>query len=131
MGKQPVRMKAVVYALSPFQQKIMSGLWNDLSGKIHHKISENWISAALLITPVVGSYTYKLERHNSATHYFTLLKLFLGHVNQIFDHPSRVRTAVQGEGEVVSQMPQIPPSSMDPLFLQSSRVGRRSLKPSI
>lgn len=60
MGKQPVRMKAVIYALSPFQQKIMTGLWNDLTGKIHHKISENWISAALLITPVVGTYTYFL-----------------------------------------------------------------------
>ncbi|XP_022131282.1 cytochrome b-c1 complex subunit 8-like [Momordica charantia] len=58
MGKQPVRMKAVVYALSPFQQKIMTGLWNDLTGKIHHKISENWISAVLLVTPVVGTYTY-------------------------------------------------------------------------
>ncbi|TXG49940.1 hypothetical protein EZV62_025815 [Acer yangbiense] len=56
MGKQPVRMKAVVYALSPFQQKIMPGLWKDLPGKIHHKVSENWISATLLITPLVGVY---------------------------------------------------------------------------
>ncbi|KAH7548225.1 hypothetical protein JRO89_XS14G0085400 [Xanthoceras sorbifolium] len=58
MGKQPVRMKAVVYALSPFQQKIMPGLWKDLPGKIHHKVSENWISATLLLTPLVGVYTY-------------------------------------------------------------------------
>ncbi|KAI4302466.1 hypothetical protein MLD38_038206 [Melastoma candidum] len=58
MGKQPVRLKAVVYSLSPFQQKTMSGLWNDLPGKIHHKISENWISATLLLTPLVGVYSY-------------------------------------------------------------------------
>lgn len=61
MGKQPVRMKAVVYALSPFQQKIMPGLWKDLPSKIHHKISENWISAALLLGPLVGTYTYALS----------------------------------------------------------------------
>ncbi|CAK9134878.1 unnamed protein product [Ilex paraguariensis] len=58
MGKQPVRMKAVVYALSPFQQKVMPGLWKDLVGKINHKVSENWLSATLLLTPVIGTYTY-------------------------------------------------------------------------
>ncbi|XP_010278946.1 PREDICTED: cytochrome b-c1 complex subunit 8 [Nelumbo nucifera] len=58
MGKTPVRMKAVVYALSPFQQKVMSGLWKDLPSKIHHKVSENWVNAALLLTPLVGTYTY-------------------------------------------------------------------------
>ncbi|GFZ01780.1 Cytochrome b-c1 complex, subunit 8 protein [Actinidia rufa] len=57
MGKTPVRMKAVVYALSPFQQKVMPGLWKDLPGKIHHKVSENWISATLLLAPLVGTYT--------------------------------------------------------------------------
>ena len=58
MGKMPVRMKAVVYALSPFQQQVMPGLWKDITTKIHHKVSENWISATLLITPVVGTYQY-------------------------------------------------------------------------
>ncbi|GAU46644.1 hypothetical protein TSUD_246710 [Trifolium subterraneum] len=57
MGKNIVPVKSVVYALSPFQQKIMSGLWKDLPTKIHHKVSENWISALLLITPVVGTYS--------------------------------------------------------------------------
>lgn len=57
MGKTPVRMKAVVYSLSPFQQKVMSGLWKDLPHKIHQKVSENWISAALLLTPIIGTYT--------------------------------------------------------------------------
>ncbi|EPS57976.1 hypothetical protein M569_16841 [Genlisea aurea] len=58
MGKQPVRMKAVIYALSPFQQKVMPGLWRDLPGKISHKVSENWLSATLLLTPLVGTYSY-------------------------------------------------------------------------
>ncbi|KAK1288599.1 hypothetical protein QJS10_CPB19g00469 [Acorus calamus] len=58
MGKNPVRMKAVVYTLSPFQQKVMSGLWKDIPGKIHQKVSENWISATLLLGPLVGTYTY-------------------------------------------------------------------------
>ncbi|GMP48839.1 hypothetical protein CsSME_00016054 [Camellia sinensis var. sinensis] len=58
MGKTPARMKAVVYALSPFQQKVMPGLWKDLPSKIHHKVSENWISATLLLTPLVATYTY-------------------------------------------------------------------------
>jgi hypothetical protein len=41
MGKTPVRMKAVVYALSPFQQKVMPGLWKDITTKIHHKVTDN------------------------------------------------------------------------------------------
>uniref|UniRef100_M8APG2 Cytochrome b-c1 complex subunit 8 n=1 Tax=Aegilops tauschii TaxID=37682 RepID=M8APG2_AEGTA len=53
MGKMPVRLKAGVYALSPFQQQVMPGLWKDITTKIHHKVSENWISATLLITPRV------------------------------------------------------------------------------
>ncbi|KAK9941020.1 hypothetical protein M0R45_017649 [Rubus argutus] len=58
MGKVPVRMKAVVYALSPFQQKVIPGLWKDLPSKIHHKISENWLSATFLLGPLVGTYSY-------------------------------------------------------------------------
>ncbi|KAK9186823.1 hypothetical protein WN944_018212 [Citrus x changshan-huyou] len=61
MGKQPVRMKAVVYALSPFQQKIMPGLWKDLTGKIHHKVSDNWISTILLLGPLVGTYALRKD----------------------------------------------------------------------
>ncbi|KAM0899751.1 hypothetical protein ACQ4PT_021100 [Festuca glaucescens] len=60
MGKVPVRMKAVVYALSPFQQQVMPGLWKDITTKIHHKVSENWISATLLLTPVIGTYQYAM-----------------------------------------------------------------------
>ncbi|RVW25948.1 Cytochrome b-c1 complex subunit 8 [Vitis vinifera] len=58
MGKTPVRMKAVVYSLSPFQQQIMPGLWKDLTTKIHHKVTENWISATLLLAPLIGTYSY-------------------------------------------------------------------------
>ncbi|KAJ7964342.1 Cytochrome b-c1 complex, subunit 8 protein [Quillaja saponaria] len=58
MGKQPVKLKAVVYALSPFQQKVMTGLWKDLPSKIHHKVADNWISTSLLLGPLVGVYTY-------------------------------------------------------------------------
>lgn len=57
MGKQPVRMKAVVYALSPFQQKVMPGLLKDFPGKIAHKISDNWLNATLLLAPLVGTYS--------------------------------------------------------------------------
>ncbi|KAF3454780.1 hypothetical protein FNV43_RR05228 [Rhamnella rubrinervis] len=62
MGKQPVRMKAVIYALSPLHQKVMPGLWNDLPSKIHHKISENWLSTILLLGPLFGTCTY-VQRH--------------------------------------------------------------------
>ena len=56
MGKTPVQMKTVVYVLSPFQQKMMWGLWKDITTKIHYKVSENWISSTLLLTPVIGTY---------------------------------------------------------------------------
>ncbi|WRX12634.1 Cytochrome b-c1 complex subunit 8 [Theobroma cacao] len=58
MGKHPAKMRAVIYTLSPFQQKILSGLWKDLPSKITHKVTENWISATLLLGPLVGTYTY-------------------------------------------------------------------------
>ncbi|CAN1312585.1 Cytochrome b-c1 complex subunit 8-1, mitochondrial, partial [Linum perenne] len=61
MGKQPVRMRAVIYALSPFQQKTVGGLFKDLPSKLQHKVSENWLSATLLLTPIVGVYTVCAE----------------------------------------------------------------------
>ncbi|KAF3776155.1 Cytochrome b-c1 complex subunit 8 [Nymphaea thermarum] len=59
MGKTPVRMKAMIYALSPFQHKVMSSLWMDIPHKIE-KVSENWISATHLLTPFVGTYSYNV-----------------------------------------------------------------------
>ncbi|KAK6943338.1 Cytochrome b-c1 complex subunit 8, plants [Dillenia turbinata] len=68
MGKTPVRMKAVVYGLSPFQQKVMSGLWKDIPGKISHKVSENWLSALLLLGPVVGTYAQNYKEKEKLAH---------------------------------------------------------------
>ncbi|KAJ0809498.1 putative cytochrome b-c1 complex subunit 8 [Helianthus annuus] len=61
MGKIPVKIKSVVYGLSPFQQKIMPGLWNEFTHKITHKVTENWLNAVLLVGPVVGVYSYVFD----------------------------------------------------------------------
>ncbi|KAL8254899.1 hypothetical protein R6Q59_033120 [Mikania micrantha] len=58
MGKVPVKIKAVTYALSPFQQKVMPGLWKELTNKVTHKVTENWINAILLVGPLVGVHMY-------------------------------------------------------------------------
>lgn len=36
MGKVPIRLKEVVYTLSPFEQSVMNGLWKDLPHKAAH-----------------------------------------------------------------------------------------------
>ena len=40
MGKVPVRLKEVVYTLSPFEQSVMSGLWKDMPHKTAHYMSK-------------------------------------------------------------------------------------------
>lgn len=40
MGKVPVRLKEVVYTLSPFQQSVMNGLWKDMGHKTAHYVSK-------------------------------------------------------------------------------------------
>ena len=40
MGKVPVRLREVVYTLSPFETTVLNGLWKDLPQKAHRKISE-------------------------------------------------------------------------------------------
>ena len=40
MGKVPVRLREVVYTLSPFQQTVMGGLWKDAPAKLARKFSE-------------------------------------------------------------------------------------------
>lgn len=57
MGKIPVNIKAVVYGLSPSQQKVMPGLWKDFTHKVTHKVTENWLNTALLVGPVAGVYS--------------------------------------------------------------------------
>ncbi|XP_057970196.1 cytochrome b-c1 complex subunit 8-like [Malania oleifera] len=72
MGKIPVKVKAVVYTLSPFQQKVMAGLWKDLPNKVTHKVTDNWINATLLLGPLVGTYAYVqhyLEKEKLAHRY--------------------------------------------------------------
>ena len=40
MGKVPVRLRELVYTLSPFQQTVMGGLWKDAPAKLARKFSE-------------------------------------------------------------------------------------------
>jgi hypothetical protein len=54
----PIPLKAVIYSLSPFEQKIMSGLWKDLPHKVEKKISDNWLNAVFFLTPLIGTYSY-------------------------------------------------------------------------
>ncbi len=38
MGKVPIRLKEVVYTISPFETTVMSGLFKDVPGKLAEKI---------------------------------------------------------------------------------------------
>lgn len=40
MGKVPIRLKEVVYTLSPFEQNVMSGLWKDMPHKTSHYMTK-------------------------------------------------------------------------------------------
>lgn len=40
MGKVPIRLKEVVYTLSPFEQNVMGGLWKDLPHKANHYLAK-------------------------------------------------------------------------------------------
>lgn len=41
MGKTPpLRLREVVYTLSPFETTVMSGLFKDIPAKLHKKVSE-------------------------------------------------------------------------------------------
>jgi len=58
-GKQAVRIKQVVYTLSPFQQSVMSGLFKDIPSKLSKKISENWFDVLPFgVLPVVATLWY-------------------------------------------------------------------------
>ncbi|KAH7288367.1 hypothetical protein KP509_31G023800 [Ceratopteris richardii] len=58
MGKVPVRLKEVVYTLSPNHLNVMSGLWKDIPGKMREKFQSSWQNALYLITPGVAVYWY-------------------------------------------------------------------------
>nr|CAJ38393.1 ubiquinol-cytochrome c reductase [Plantago major] len=70
MGKQHIPLKAVTYALSPYNQKVMPGLWKDLPGKIAHKFSDHWLGAVCIFGPVFGTmqfaewYTEREKMHH-------------------------------------------------------------------
>lgn len=40
MGKVPIRLREVVYTLSPFEQTVMNGVFKDVPAKLHRKFSE-------------------------------------------------------------------------------------------
>lgn len=40
MGKVPVRLKEVVYTISPFETTVMSGLFKNLPQKVHEKFKQ-------------------------------------------------------------------------------------------
>ncbi|CAL5222206.1 g4537 [Coccomyxa viridis] len=47
MGKVPIRLKEVVYTISPFETTVMSGLFKDVPGKLAEKIKHNWVDIGL------------------------------------------------------------------------------------
>ncbi|BAH93358.1 Os06g0177000 [Oryza sativa Japonica Group] len=101
MGKTPVRMKAVVYALSPFQQKVMPGLWKDITTKIHHKVSENWISATLLLAPIVGTYDNTVSLTLMT---ISFLDSITNNITWSILMAMQVRNVLQGAGEAIPQI---------------------------
>ena len=40
MGKVPIRLKEVVYMVSPFEVTILNGLFKDFGKKVHKNVSE-------------------------------------------------------------------------------------------
>lgn len=60
MGKVPVRLREVTYTLSPFQQKVMSGLFKDAGYHISKKIRESLVDWSFCAVPVVGTVWYVL-----------------------------------------------------------------------
>ncbi|KAL6204251.1 hypothetical protein ACLB2K_021519 [Fragaria x ananassa] len=106
MGKVPVRMKAVVYGLSPFQQKVMPGLWKDLPSKIHHKISENWHSAIFAVGPVVGTYAYvqNYKEKEKLEHSFQTISFGVTKENKKWKKKSSMINEVLGNKSVLNEI---------------------------
>ena len=49
MGKVPIRLREVVYTLSPFEQTVMNGVFKDVPEKLHRKFSEVRLVASLML----------------------------------------------------------------------------------
>jgi len=56
MGKVPVRLREVVYTLSPFEQKIMPGMWRDFGHEVVKKVKNNWFDMSFCAVPLFGTY---------------------------------------------------------------------------
>eukprot|EP00212_Chloropicon_laureae_P002243 CAMPEP_0197488224 /NCGR_PEP_ID=MMETSP1311-20131121/3199_1 /TAXON_ID=464262 /ORGANISM="Genus nov. species nov., Strain RCC856" /LENGTH=76 /DNA_ID=CAMNT_0043032193 /DNA_START=392 /DNA_END=622 /DNA_ORIENTATION=- len=58
MGKQQVgmRLKEVVYTLSPFEQNVMAGLFKDIPHKVMHHLKQNVLFDAIpfCVLPIAG-----------------------------------------------------------------------------
>ncbi|EFN54772.1 hypothetical protein CHLNCDRAFT_134704 [Chlorella variabilis] len=54
MGKVPIRLREVVYALSPYQQSVMTGLWKDLPHKAAHHAANLRDAVIFCVAPIVG-----------------------------------------------------------------------------
>lgn len=51
MGKFPVRLKEVIYTISPFEVSVLSGLWKDLPEKLSRKFREVRAAVAAVALP--------------------------------------------------------------------------------
>ncbi|GAQ84364.1 hypothetical protein KFL_001860110 [Klebsormidium nitens] len=61
MGKKwppPVHLKEVVYMLSPFELKVMSGLWKNFWPSLKSSLREHRSDLLVFITPIVGTVAY-------------------------------------------------------------------------
>jgi len=59
MGKVAVRLKEVVYMVSPFEVSIMNGLWKDFPQKVQKHLNERgWNIAAWCVAPTAAVMWY-------------------------------------------------------------------------
>ncbi|KAE8790576.1 heptahelical transmembrane protein ADIPOR2-like [Hordeum vulgare] len=76
-------MKAMVYALSSFQQQVMPGLWKDITTKIHHKFT-----VVLLLS-----------------HFIALVTVGAANQQQIMEIQSALASGMCGAGHAVARWP--------------------------
>ena len=55
MGKVPIRLREVVYTLSPFEQTVMNGVFKDVPEKLHRKFSEVTLVDFVMLHPCYHS----------------------------------------------------------------------------
>ncbi|KAF8380087.1 hypothetical protein HHK36_027557 [Tetracentron sinense] len=68
MRKTWVRMKAIVYAVSPFQQKVISGLWKDLPNKIHKRSPRTRSAPPSFLTHLGRTYVQNYQEKEKLAH---------------------------------------------------------------